>query len=325
MKRSGKIQDEVVKLYERHPFPSVSDPFRKVAEEMDLRLKLLGLQAVDYKNKIVLDAGCGTGEYTCWHAVRNKSVTGVDLSKPSLNRAREYAASYNIANIDFKEMSVLDLQFPDNSFDLSYSMGVLHHTPDPYKGFCELVRVTRPGGIVIASVYNKFGRLRHNLKQKWVNALAGENPVKRVETAKKWFPKTCRQLKKRMRSESETILYDAFGIPHESQHSIGEILKWFSKKDLKYLGAFGPVTLRDTLYALRQPEYSKFEESLEAFPLALAVGRKLRTLAEKFEKTSLDELRKFETPSWISRTLVQCGWFILGFRFSIFSMAGRKL
>ena len=128
-----------------------------------------------------------------------------------------------------------------------------------------------------------------------------------------------------MRSESETILYDAFGIPHESQHSIGEILNWVSKKDLKYLGAFGPVTFRDTLYALRQPEYSKFEESLEAFPLAVAVGRKLRTLAEKIEKTSLVEPRKFEKPSWFSRTLVQFGWFILGFRFSIFSIAGRKL
>lgn len=324
IKVNNAIQEKVVSMYERHPFPLVTDPFRKTAEEMEFRLKMLGLKPEDFHGKTMLDAGCGTGEYTCWYANQDNNVTGIDLTNASLERAKSYTNSYGIKNVNFKQMSVLDLQFPDNKFDVTYSMGVLHHTSDPFKGFCEMVRVTRPGGIVIVSVYNKYGRMRHNMKQKWVNWLSGEDPDKRVDTAKKWFPKTCRQLKKRMRSESDTILFDAFGIPHESQHSVGEILGWFDQKNLEYMGAFGPVTLRDTLFALRQAEYQRFQDSLEAYPLALFVGKQLRKLAEKAESGEEDCKREFKRPSVISRGLVQMGWFILGFRFSIFTLAGRK-
>jgi len=324
-KGNAAIQEKVVAMYERHPFPSVDDPFRKTAEEMKLRLKLLGLSCEDYSNKNILDAGCGTGEYSCWYASQGNSVTGIDLSLPSLERAKAYAHNYGIQNIKFDHQSVLKLKFPDNTFDLTYSMGVLHHTPDPFRGFQEIVRVTKPGGIVIVSVYNRFGRLRHNLRQRWVNFLAGDDMDHRVNVAKKWFPKTCRQLKARMRSSSDTILYDAFGIPHESQHSIGEILKWFDCNGIDYMGAFGPVSIGDTLFALRQQEYKKFEESLEAYPLSVRVGRILSVLARIFGKTDTDKNRVFERPSWFSRGLTQMGWFILGFRFSIFSLAGRKI
>ena len=318
------IQQKVVQMYEQHPFPSAADPFRKVAEEMELRLKLLGLKATEYENKMVLDAGCGTGEYTCWYASRNRHVMGIDLSSTSIERARAYAESYGLRNTCFQRMSVLDLQFPDDSFDLTYSMGVLHHTPDPFRGFCEMVRVTRPGGVIIVSVYNKFGRLRHNLKQAWVNHLAGEDLNQRVTVAKKWFPRTCKQLKQRMRSESDTILYDAFGIPHESQHTVGEILGWFDRKNLKYLGAFGPVRIKDTFFAVLQPEYKRFQDSLEAFPLSLRVSKLLGKMANVVKSGALEDSIRFERPSWCSRAIIQLGWFILGFRFSIFSLAGRK-
>jgi 2-polyprenyl-3-methyl-5-hydroxy-6-metoxy-1,4-benzoquinol methylase len=318
------LQEKVVSMYERHPFPSVADPFRKVAEEMELRLKLLGLGPGDYHGKAILDAGCGTGEYTCWYAARDNQVTGVDLSSPSIEKAKNYTESYRLKNVRFERMSVLDLQFPNDSFDLSYSMGVLHHTPDPLKGFSEMVRVTRPGGIIIVSVYNKFGRLRHNLKQKWINILAGDDLNRRVSYAKQWFPRTCEKLKRRMRSDSDTILYDAFGIPHESQHTIGEVLGWFDRAGLSYMGAFGPVTVRDTFFALQQAEYKRFQESLEAFPLAFYAGKLLKTFAQGARHDSPSDGYVFKRPSWFSRGIIQLGWFILGFRFSIFSLAGRK-
>jgi len=316
------VQAKVVEMYERRPFPSVADPFRKTAEEMELRLKLLGLTPQDYQGKSVLDVGCGTGEYTSWYASRGARVTGIDLSRTSLERAKAYALSYGLSNVAFERMSALDLRFPDNSFDLTYSMGVLHHTTNPFQGFCEMVRVTRPGGIVIVSVYNKFGRLRHNCKQKWINFMAGDDTGRRVALAKLWFPGTCRRLKRRMRSESDTILYDAFGIPHESQHSIGEILGWFARKRLTYTGAFGPVTIRDVLFAAGLPEFASFEPSLEAFPLSRMAGRTLRGAARLVR--ARNGAHPFKPPSILSRALIQTAWFVLGFRFSIFSLAGRK-
>jgi SAM-dependent methyltransferase len=53
--------------------------------------------------------------------------------------------------------SALDLA--DNAFDYAYSVGVLHHTGDPLLGFRHLVRVTKPGGIVIVSLCSAFTRL----------------------------------------------------------------------------------------------------------------------------------------------------------------------
>jgi len=116
---SASLQEKVISMYEQHPFPSVDDPFRKTAEEMDLRLKLLGLRRGDFTNKKILDAGCGTGEYTCWFASQGNDMTGIDLSRPSLERARKYAQGNGFDKIQFEHQSVLDLQFPDNSFDFT--------------------------------------------------------------------------------------------------------------------------------------------------------------------------------------------------------------
>jgi hypothetical protein len=127
-----------------------------------------------------------------------------------------------------------------------------------------------------------------------------------------------------MRSDADTILYDAFGIPHESQHSIGEVLKWLDHGRLDYMGAFGPVTLKDTLFALRQPEYDRFQQSLEAFPLSLQVSRLLRATTGFIDDGLSTQRDAFKPPSAFSRGLTQFGWFLLGFRFSIFSLAGRK-
>ena len=94
--RSSDIEQQVVAMYERHPFPAYADKFRKASEEMFLKMRLLGLTEEDYTNKRILDCGCGTGEFTCWYAARDSDVTGIDLSVPSLEHAKAYAGRYNL-------------------------------------------------------------------------------------------------------------------------------------------------------------------------------------------------------------------------------------
>ena len=89
------IQEQVVSMYERHPFPSYEDKFRKASEELFLKMRLLGLSEADYTNKKMLDCGCGTGEFTCWYAARGNDMTAIDLSEPSIARAEAYAERYN--------------------------------------------------------------------------------------------------------------------------------------------------------------------------------------------------------------------------------------
>lgn len=327
MQKASAIESSVVNMYEKHPFPSIEDKRRKAEGEMQMRLLLLGIKPEDYIGKKVLDAGCGTGEYSCWYARRGSDVTAIDLAEPSLRIASEYAQREGIKNIKFEKQSVLKLDYPDSSFDYVYSMGVLHHTPDPYGGFRELCRVLRPGGVMLVSVYNKFGRFRHNLKQFFVRSLAGDDIDQRVAWAKRLFPRTCRSLQRSRGNESDVILYDAFGIPHESQHSIGEILRWFNRNEIEYLGAFGPATIRDNLSALKilqQNEFQGFKRFFDEFSVA---GRAVNTLPRIIGWIAKDRPQNgqvFSSPSWFSRGLVQSCWFMLGFRFSIFSLSGRK-
>jgi SAM-dependent methyltransferase len=327
MRTAAEVQASVVELYEAHPFPSIEDKRAKVAAEMPIRLRLLGIGPGDYVGRRVLDAGCGTGEYACWYASQGSDVTAVDLSAPSLGRAREYAAGQGLENVRFQKQSVLALDFPDASFDYVYSMGVLHHTPDPYGGFRELCRVLRPGGVIVVSLYNRWSRLPHNVKQAVVRGIAGSDPDRRVAWAKRLFPRTCRALQRNRGNDSGAILYDAFAIPHESRHSVGELLRWFDDNRVDYLGAFGPVTLRDNLLALalmRRREHGDFQGYFQGYPLASWATSVLPRLAEQLGGIEPGEPRHFRRPSRASRAVVQLAWTLLGFRFSIFSLSGRK-
>jgi ubiquinone/menaquinone biosynthesis C-methylase UbiE len=319
-----QIEQQVVAMYERHPFPAYADKFRKAAEEMYLKMRLLGVAAEEYTGKTILDCGCGTGEFTCWYAARGNRMTAIDLSRPSLEHAKAYARQYELDSlIDFQHGSVLEMDFPNNSFDMVYSYGVLHHTPDPYRGFQNMVRVCKPGGIVIVSVYSRYSRYILRQKQRLIGLLAGDDIEKRCQWGKRLFPITARKLKLRAHDESDSVLYDQFAIPHESLHTVGEILGWLSDNDLDYLGAFGPLRLRDHIYAAALPEYERFETTFDGYPLARVASRCLKGLAHALRYRP-EDLRRFPSPSVLSRFMVQAAWFALGLRFSCFSIAGRK-
>ncbi len=318
------IQEQVVAMYERHPFPAYTDKFRKASEEMVLKMRLLGLAEAAYTNKRILDCGCGTGEFTCWYAARGNDVTAVDLSGPSIAHAKKYAASYELEDrITFRQHSVLELDFPDDSFDIVYSYGVLHHTPDPYKGFQNMVRVCKPGGIVIVSVYSLYSRFIHREKQRLIGWLAGDDIEARYRWGKRLFPLTARKLKLRAHDDSDAVLYDQFSQPHESLHTAGEILGWYREHGLEYLGAFGPLRIRDYIYAASLPEYQVFERTFDGYVLSRLASGCLKGLASVMGYRP-EEAHPFPYPSGVSQVMSQLGWAALGLRFSCFSIAGRK-
>lgn len=109
-----------------------------------------------FKNKYVLDAGCGGGRYS--HAIKKlgaKKVIGVDYGDLGLKIARKnYGKNKNII---FKKGNVLNLPFKNNSFDTVFSNGVIHHTTNVKKGLAELVRVCKPGGYIWLYLYSTGG------------------------------------------------------------------------------------------------------------------------------------------------------------------------
>ena len=108
------------------------------------------------KGKTCLDAGCGSGRYSVALAIHGAAkITAVDVSSTGLETARNNAKEFN--QIQFQQASVLDLPFPDESFDLVWCAGVLHHTNDFDKGLTELTRVLKPNGKLFLLVYGAGG------------------------------------------------------------------------------------------------------------------------------------------------------------------------
>ena len=104
----------------------------------------------------VLDLGCGAGTDSLVAAQMvgaEGHVTGIDMTVEMLAKARVAAAELGVTNAEFVEGEVERLPFPDESFDIVISNGVIDLVPDKDAVFAELHRVLRPGGrIQIADV-----------------------------------------------------------------------------------------------------------------------------------------------------------------------------
>ena len=102
-----------------------------------------------------LDAGCGHGIGSIVLSDISEHVTAVDISSDSLETAREQAAYHNMENIVFSQQDLQYLDLPDDSFDLVWCWGVAMMAPDPMKVINNLMRVTKPGGVLYLGVYLK--------------------------------------------------------------------------------------------------------------------------------------------------------------------------
>jgi len=101
----------------------------------------------------VLEVGIGTGINASLYP-RDCSVTGIDLSGPMLEKARERIARKQVDNVQLFEMDAADLRFPDNTFDIVYAPYVISVVPDPVAVAREMRRVCRPGGRIV--ILNHF-------------------------------------------------------------------------------------------------------------------------------------------------------------------------
>lgn len=97
----------------------------------------------------VLEVGCGTGLVLERIARFARKARGIDLSPGMLEKARA-------RGLDVSEGSATDLPFDDASFDVTCSFKVLAHVRDIERALGEMARVTRPGGVILAELYNPW-------------------------------------------------------------------------------------------------------------------------------------------------------------------------
>lgn len=106
----------------------------------------------------VLDAGCGSGQITrtIAAAVPQGQATGIDREPRYIDYARRRAQADGLSNIAFTEGNLLALPFENGAFDVVWSKHVLQWIRQPEAALAEFVRVTRPGGLVVAANFDGF-------------------------------------------------------------------------------------------------------------------------------------------------------------------------
>ena len=118
-------------------------------------IKRMGIKPGDR----VLEVGVGTGINAALYP-RDCAVTGIDLSAPMLEKARERIARKGIRNVRLLEMDAADLKFADDTFDIVYAPYLISVVPDPVAVVREMRRVCRPGGrIVILNHFRSASRI----------------------------------------------------------------------------------------------------------------------------------------------------------------------
>jgi SAM-dependent methyltransferase len=225
------------------------DVARPEEDEATFRVKT-GISAAALAGRLVLDAGCGGGRYTRLAASHGARVTGVDLSA-AVEKAAALCAEFPDALI--VQADLLDLPLVEASFDLVFSIGVLHHTPDPRRAFAQVARRVKPGGRLAVWLYR-----RNTQPQEWLNsglrALTTRLPVRALETmcvglgALGGAPILNRTLNKiaNFSNHPDWTLrvcdnFDWYAPRYQSHHSLEELKEWFLEEGFTDLVELPPA------------------------------------------------------------------------------------
>lgn len=146
----GFVASEKFSLYSKEFFERIDKnryeeyaPWMKKAMEFDR-----------YSGKKVLEVGFGMGTDLFQFAKNGAFAHGVDITPRHFEIASKRFSSFGLsANLQIADAEALP--FPDGQFDLVYTFGVIHHTPDTEKAIREIHRVLKPGGRAIIGVYHK--------------------------------------------------------------------------------------------------------------------------------------------------------------------------
>lgn len=303
--KPGDVQ--VQGMYNQHIFPKRNaEGVRKIHEDIARILGAVGIRLEDLRGKTLLDAGCGTGELSCFLASCGACVTAIDFSENSLRYARKLAQRHGLDNIKLVQGSLLDYPMPEQQFDYVLSHMVLHHTTDPARAFSNIVRAVKPGGSVIFRIFCFWGTMcpfqKSPLWKIWLVRVLGRGDVdRRVRIGERLFYRPGHERPHGL--DKQTYLYDLFGVSVVSHHRWGELLGWLARNHLVYHSSHLPM------------EFAKLVERFltTTEPSRSWRGRVLRTAGRCLLRiVPIHRLPACQRPSRLSRCLGQLFVFFSG-------------
>lgn len=233
--------------YEKHNFFHFLSPFTKEA---------------DIQNKITLDVGCGSGRFTKWAALSGAQISfGTDLGE-TVEVA--YRMTKDLDNVCIVQADVYAMPFK-NVFDLVYSIGVLHHLPDPEGGFLMLSPMVREGGSVTIWVYNR----RRNLR-----ALCVYEPARSI-----------------LRHLPKPVLFKIGYIPAFMVHVLNQITLLFREWNMPKLAKAIPFS-----YYANFPFNMKLNDTFDILATPKSNYYKVEEVEAWFNNANLDQVNFYEHP-----------------------------
>jgi SAM-dependent methyltransferase len=255
------VTDEIRAFYEETPFPNYDD-FDSVASLIHKARQGRFARLLDEQvppGTRVLECGCGTGQLSNFLSIARRTVFGTDLCLNSLRLGQEFRRKNQLRRVLFLQMNLFRPAFRPGSFHLVVSNGVLHHTADPPLAFRTIADLVRPGGYLLVGLYHRYGRLitdarrvlfrisRERLRFLDPNLRGG---AKSLAKQRAWFA-------------------DQYENPHESKHTIGEVLHWLEDVGFSFVKSI-PSSV----------PFRSFSERESLFRPERAGGRLERAIAE---------------------------------------------
>jgi ubiquinone/menaquinone biosynthesis C-methylase UbiE len=198
----------------------------------------------EHKGEKILEIGVGVGTDTLEYGKGGAEVTGIDLTENAINITSERFIKNGLAGT-FLVSDVENLPFENNTFDLVFCFGVLHHTPNIDKSLYEIQRVLKPSGKAIIMLYANGwkhyiirlfyhgilkGELLRMNKQEVINKnseVEGNSPLTKVyskgqiyELFKKWDHIELRRYR----------MGGFFDYPHYGMRMLPWPIRWMAKK-----------------------------------------------------------------------------------------------
>lgn len=228
------IQQQTVAHYDDFPFDFLTEEDERNIEQLQPAPFLHFANRYMPAGTLVAEIGCGPGRATLFMVRRQVEVVAVDISPGTLQLARKRAPQAL-----FVQASNLDLPMRDNSVDVLVSDGVIHHTPDAWRSFCELARVLQPGGMLYLGVYRRrryyyyvytyVGRpVRWLEKRGWGRAL-----IHALLLPVYYLVHLVKSRGKRTWKGAKNFFYDYIITPQATFHTREEIEDWGQRNQLE--------------------------------------------------------------------------------------------
>jgi carbamoyltransferase len=225
---SQDVTELVKQFYEQTPFPNYEDldNQRALIEKARAgRFARLLNEQIPYAARVV-EVGCGTGQLTNFLSIAHRSVLGVDVCLNSLLLAQQFKKAHGLQRAEFAQMSLFRPGLRDGFFDVVISNGVLHHTSDCRGAFRRISRLLRPGGHLVVGLYSAYSRRLHYARRalfRWTGLTS------------RWLdPHFARA---RADGKREAWFQDQYCHPHETCHTLDEVLCWMEESSLDFVNS----------------------------------------------------------------------------------------